>query len=35
MPSGRKYRTIEIEVVANVPVYSVAVASTVADLKEV
>lgn len=35
LPSGRKYRTWEIEVRGNVPVRAVALASTAADLKDV
>lgn len=34
LPSGRRYRTWEVEVTGNAPVYSVALAPTVADLKE-
>jgi len=35
MPSGRRYRTIEIEAIGNTPVYSITLATTTADLKEV
>ena len=35
MPSGRRYRTIEIEAVGNVPIYSIALATTAFELKEV
>lgn len=35
MPSGRRYRTIELEAVGNVPIYSITLATTTADLKEV
>lgn len=34
LPGTRKYRTVEIEIVGNVPVYCVTLATTAADLKD-
>lgn len=35
LPAGRKYRSVEIEIQGNTPIYSVSVATTAAELKEV